>query len=854
MNLLRLIVAGLFLAPLVSRPAAAQALDPTFTSPTGVYAPGLVFAMGPQQADGKRVVAGNFLRVNSTSVSQLVRLDAAGALDQAFSQNVGTASNIFRVRSLPSGQYLLGANGGAVSAGGISRTELLRLNANGTADASFNVGAGPAGGNSYVQEYAVQPDGKIVVVGSFDTFNGVPANGVVRLNANGSVDPSFGVGVGIDVNSTTSYNQPNTVAVQPDGKIVVGGEFATFSGQPVNGLVRLTATGAIDVTFSSPLQQNPNQTNSIEAVVIQPDGKVLVQGYLAGSQQSLVRLLPLGSLDASFSAATFTSNTTTTNLFDPAIVLQSDGKIVVVGYFTAPGANRVARLNSDGSQDFSFQAVNGPDGTPYTVGVQANGSVLVGGTFNSFNGTETPLGRFTSTGTPDAAFAPRIQVSGSALAVVRQADGKLLVGGNFTEINGQAVHRLARLSAAGVLDAGFSASTGVLPAPVTSLALQPDGKLLVGTSRGVLRMATTGSPDPGFAAFAALSTSALAVQADGRIMVAGSFGGSANGVSYDRLLRLTSTGSYDPTFARNTLVTSPTGALYYADALLVQPDGRIVVGANFRTSTSSSQTYTGRVVRYETNGTLDATFNNQSAFTATSGVSGTTNRVYSLALQPDGKILAGGNFGAVDGTLHYGVARLSPTGTPDAGFVPDALLTGTVYSVALQPNGRVLLGGSFSNSGATSTLVNLARVLSNGQTDVSFGIAAAPNGSVRSLLVQPDGAIVLAGSFNTIGSTPSAGVARISAPNVLAVAAPAAVAARTAAWPVPAHGLLHRAPDVSAHPFAVELLDALGRLVRSQAVANAPEVTMNLENLPAGVYVLRVSYAAGAVTRRLVVE
>ncbi len=845
--LLRLAATGLLLVPLLSRPAAAQAPDPTFTPPVGLYAPATVYALGPSQADAKRLVAGPFTRVNGTAASGLVRLDAAGAIDQAFSQNLGLASNIYRVRSYGSGQYLLGAYGGSVTAGGISRVELLRLNANGTADASFDAGSGPAGGYEYVNEFAVQPDGKVVVTGSFDHFGAAVANGVARLNADGSLDPTFNVGAGLNANAP-DFSEGVTVAVQADGKILVGGYFTTFNGLPFNGLVRLNANGTLDTSFP-----NLAAGSYAEGLVVQPDGKLLVSGgvMLNGTSYGLVRLNPNGSLDAGF-ATSFTSGEVSAAGLGQAVVLQPDGKVLVSGYFSnGAGNTNVVRLNANGTLDAGFQAPAGNVAVPNALGLQPNGSVLLGGPPTVSPSTEIPLLRLSSTGTADPAFAPRLQVAGTVAALVRQPDGRLIIGGSFTEIGGLTAHRLARLTATGALDAGYTAATGVLPAPVTSLALQPDGKVLAGTTRGVVRFATTGSPDLAFSSFTTLNTTALALQTDGKVLAVGPFSGNQNGVAYERLVRLTSTGAYDPTFARNTLLTSPTGALSQADAVLVQPDGRIVVGGIFRTASPS--TAAGRVVRYETTGALDATFANPT-FTATNGTSNNLNRIYALALQPDGKIVAGGNFGAVDGTLHYGVARLGTTGVADATFVPNALLTGTVYSVAVQPNGRVLAGGLFSNSGPSGTSANLVRFLANGQTDASFTNATAPGGTVRSLVVQPDGAILLAGSFFTLGGQPAAPVARLTAPNVLHVAAPAAVAARTAAWPVPAHTLLHVAPDASAQPRALDLLDALGRPVRHQTLTSAAETTLDVAGLPAGVYLLRVHYAAGTVTRRLAVE
>ena len=145
MKTLRLAFALLLAAALLPRPATAQTLDPTVTVPTSLYAPGVVNALGPLQADGKRLIGGFVTRVNGTIASNLVRLDANGGLDIPFSQNLGAVSNqVFRLKGLPSGQYLLCGFGGDITAAGLTRSEIIRLNANGTADASFNTGAGLA--------------------------------------------------------------------------------------------------------------------------------------------------------------------------------------------------------------------------------------------------------------------------------------------------------------------------------------------------------------------------------------------------------------------------------------------------------------------------------------------------------------------------------------------------------------------------------------------------------------------------------------------------------------------------------------------------------------------------------------
>jgi uncharacterized delta-60 repeat protein len=244
------------------------------------------------------------------------------------------------------------------------------------------------------------------------------------------------------------------------------------------------------------------------------------------------------------------------------------------------------------------------------------------------------------------------------------------------------------------------------------------------------------------------------------------------------------------------------------------------------------------VKRLETTGAADASFS-----TGTVGGNPNGNPIC-LAVQNDGKVVLGGSFSTYNGTARTSVARLNTDGTLDTGFVPP-VLSGNVTKVLLQPNGHILLGGSVTSTALPNYLM---RLLANGAPDASYAATAVPNGAVNSLLVQPDGAIVAAGPFTTIGGQPAATLARITATNVLHVAA------RTEAWPVPAHTTLTVAPDASAHPQAVEMLDLLGRPVLRQTLAGAAPAGLSIETLQAGTYLLRVTYAEGLITRRVQVQ
>lgn len=824
--------------PLRPLPVVAQALDPSFAPPASLYRAGRVFSMAAQQADGKRVVAGFFSRVNNTAVSSLARLDATGTLDAGFAQNVGLARNIFSVRTLPNGQYLVsGFANETITAGGLTRPALLRLNASGTADATFNAGTGPANSNSggvQIGAFVGQPDGKVVVGGQFDSFSGQNANGLVRLTATGTLDAAFTTNLG------TGFSGPvNAVVLQPDGKILAGGVFMTFNGQPTGPLVRLNADGTRDATFSGALATNAY----VESLLVQPDGKVLVvgQGLTAGA--SIVRLTTTGSIDTGFTAPSYTANHGY-SLFDTNMQLQPDGKLLFSGSFNAGRAGYITRLNTNGTADDSFSVTNGPSSYPYSIGLQSDGSLWVADYSAAFNGREAALGRLTSTGAVDATFAPKIQAPGSVEALVRQPDGQLIVGGDFTEYNGVVTHNLARLSAAGAFDAAFAAATPAVSELVKALALQADGKLLVGTTVGVRRLLTTGSPDGSYATFTASGMEGLAVQPDGKVVVIGYFINVPNTTSPQQIVRLTTGGTIDTSFRPAT--PDDLGQTFYLTALAVQPDGKVLVGGSFLPPTSGPVL---RVLRYESTGAIDASFSRSTTFELPATTSGPIVRFNVLTVQPDGKVLVGGYFTSVSGSPRTNLARLTATGQFDSTFAP-APLTGSVLAVTLQPNGRVLVGSGDGNDGSLTT-TPLLRLLDSGALDSSFGTTANPDNAVAALLVQPNGAIVVGGSFAAIGAQPAAGLARITAPNVLAVPAPTAPAT-CSVWPVPTHELLHVAAEANAQ--AAELLDALGRVVQRQALHGAETFTLATGHLPAGVYVLRVHYPSGTVARRVAVE
>ncbi len=304
----------------------------------------------------------------------------------------------------------------------VSSNYPTRLNSDGSVDPNFGVGLTL---NGSVSASAVQPDGKIIIVGSFTTVNLTRRNGIARLNADGTLDPTFDIGVGTEPSGSF-----NTVAVQPDGKIIVAGLFSTINGMYRSYVARLNSDGTLDTTFVPGAD-----ASTTYALALQPDGKVLAGGL---GYKGLVRLNADGSVDNSFLFAGGTSPVM-------AVALQPDGKILIGGRFnTVNGITsyNVARLNPNGTTDQTFNTGTGPDSTVNAVAVQPDSKVLIAGPFSSFNGSATSgVARLNSDGSRDTTFNPPARITtgyGDPYAMVIQKDGKIIVGyyGALTRFNG----------------------------------------------------------------------------------------------------------------------------------------------------------------------------------------------------------------------------------------------------------------------------------------------------------------------------------------------------------------------------------------------------------------------------------
>jgi uncharacterized delta-60 repeat protein len=359
-----------------------------------------------------------------------------GQLDNTFVPAPGTNDAVNVVIPQPDGKVI--AAGRFTFANGVPRSRIARFNFDGSLDTAFDPGTGA---DAEITAAVLQPDGRIVVAGKFTSFNTFTHNRVCRLNANGSVDQSFGLGDGIN-------NTVLALALQSDGRILVGGQFSSVDLTLRFNLARLNTNGSVDLTFDP--GNGPN--DDVNAIVIQPDGAILIggtfNGYNGFVRGGVARVLGNGALDSTFDSGVGTGG----NVF--ALALQHNGQIILGGRFIQySGVNRtfIARIFSNGTLDLGFNPV--PDNWVQSLAIEPDDRILVGGFFTAINGgNRSRIARLATNGTVDTTFDPGAGCLGSLTndatqvrSIALQQFGRVLAGGVFTSYNNQPRDNIVRL-------------------------------------------------------------------------------------------------------------------------------------------------------------------------------------------------------------------------------------------------------------------------------------------------------------------------------------------------------------------------------------------------------------------------
>lgn len=358
--------------------------------------------------------------------------------------------------------------GGFTSFNGVAVPGIVRLNSDGSVDTAFNTAVGTGATGAGIGVVALQPDGKIVVGGTFNTWNGTSAGRVTRLNADGTLDTTFNSNVGAGISGgvgSSAGAMPMDFAVQPDGKIVVVGDFTQYQSSLQEFVLRLNSNGTADTAFNS------NVASIVDIyvydVALQSTGHLVITGGNIGAggttNAGIIRFSSTGILDGTFSTAVGTGAAAVAGGFTSTAIVMSDNSIIVGGKFEQFGtstADALAKLSANGTIDTSFggSLTAGLAGnmsvSPYQymsqILLQSDNSLLIGGCFLTMNGISTPgVARITSAGQVDSSFGSKLGTgfNGCVRAMLSMPDGTVLALGDFTSLNGVNANGIALLGA-----------------------------------------------------------------------------------------------------------------------------------------------------------------------------------------------------------------------------------------------------------------------------------------------------------------------------------------------------------------------------------------------------------------------
>lgn len=562
--------------------------------------------------------------------------------------------------------------------------------------------------NSEVYSFAIQPDGKIIIQGEFDKIDGVARSVVGRLNHDGSLDDSFNIG-----SALTFSDEIRGIAVQTDGRIIVVGKFRRTVGSSRKniGILRLNSDGTLDASYSPMLS---NDDWYVRAAKLQDDGKLVIS-WTSESQ--------------------FTSET-----------------------------HYVTRVNQDGTIDNTFACTLNTKKVPFDLTIQPDNKIIVVGSYEQFVSDACLIKRFNPDGSEDTAFNNTISVSNYGISNVSVlTNGNILITGTFEKCNGEARNGGAIFNSDGHLLPDFISTYQNQNATVKHFPIGDDRFLLYGnfaeehepkytTSTMFLLLNSNGTVDD--ERFSRLQSSKnfvitqhvfhFAPLDDGKFLMNGIWS-SIDGVDLPGLVRLNSDFTVDLSFCPR-IGDEEFSSVFAVETLA---NGKILIGGIFN---YADDLHRNNIARLNYNGTVDEAFNPGW---------GANGNVLVIRKQKDEKILVAGNFNYFNQEPHLNIVRLQPDGIIDPDFHADSVNFESIFAMEILDDGKIVIKGRQSEGCGYTEVVKLN---TNGSIDVSFNAPPIYNyyernmsdqklSCIAALGVQSDGKILTEGiRFNVNGT------------------------------------------------------------------------------------------------------
>lgn len=657
-------------------------------------------------ANGQILIGGTFYEVNGFPITGIARLNADGSFDPTFHSGMSEEHEVRALAELPSGKILVG--GSFNSYDGVNYKNFVVLNPNGTRDATYT-GTGNTGGNSSINDIQLAPGNKVIIAGYFTSFNGVLRNGLARLNSSFQVDASFGT-----TYSGNSGGDFESVLVFPDGGILVAGDFINYWGNGASGLIKLTAAGITDPNFN--LYTPAGFNARVNKVKFTADGKILMCGrfnsYGGHTTECIVRLNANGSVDNSFQNSILMYGDSFIDCID------FNGNVIVIGAMNA-------YLNTNGTLLSGVPEILA-DNEITMIDKISDGSFIIGGIFSRImNKRSGGIVKFSDINVIDNHFfvppashdAFGLYGNGRVENIMKYSNSKYLISGGFTEYNGDTINGLVRVDYNGEVDLTFNAH---FPAEVVinTFMIQPDGKIVVNYQNSdqdytpkLVRLEANGDLDNTFQCSLHYPISKIIYTLNNKILIAGERDYNSNGVL--PVNRLNLDGSIDPAFTPY----SPGDDVY---SIIELSDGKILVAKVW-----------GGVTKIKANGVSDPAFNyNSFSFPTT---------VTGFAVQSDGKIV----FSAPGGNKIY---RLNANGTTDATYQSEYNVAANYqepWAIELQPDDKLLVYGN----------QEVFRFNTDGSLDNSFKKLKVTGGHVFDFLLDSN-RLLVAGNYSAVNGLP----------------------------------------------------------------------------------------------------
>lgn len=650
-----------------------------------------------------------------------------------------------------------------------------------TKNYGFNYGYGA---NEEVYSIKSQSDGKIIIVGNFTAYNGVSCNRIARLNTDGSIDKAFNIGLGAN-------KVVKSAEIQADGKIVIIGEFSSFDNNHRSYIARLKSDGSLDNGFNVSI----SGLEEISTIKCLPDGKILIGAHIGrdseNSGYTVIKLNANGRIDTDFNFnSEYGGKINTINLY-------SDGKILVGRNFNDDRSFFVKHTLS-GNIDSDFSTIEIKDSQIQSVVLQGDGSLLVSVQTEENYSVKCSVKKFMPNGYRDFNFniliglgSPHNQKIGFFAGLISQTDGKLIVYKEELIDYHVKKYCIFGINQEGVLDSSFRFdSLAFLQIGINGFNLMTSneqGEIILAFKSGqsnelksnlILKISSNGKIVDEFKYGIGSNGSiySLLEQPDGKILVVGDFT-CFNGLSQYLVTRLNVDGSIDKNFNVNrTNISNLAKHLFYPNYLdrdsdyfdrsfpgendkyyyeryetsmsstvtgfgeskilciLLQPDGKILLGGDFKNFNQSNNNY---LVRLNSDGSLDTSFNIGLTLNA---------KVNSIAIQYDGKILVGGDFNVEDGIGKNYLVRINSDGTIDNSFDCGLGPNEPVRKILVLSNSRILISGDFYRINNIDC-GRVAKLDYTGKLDSKFNVGKNINSSVKDMILQKNGKIIIIGKF-----------------------------------------------------------------------------------------------------------